>query len=149
MAKTAVGLFLNRASVKDVIHELGDKGYSWLRVIGEPLGISEQGAMSIAHTDFEANLARELKSVGANEAEIECYIKGLQRGGVVVLAGVADQEADLAAEIMNRHDAIEVEELRALAPHLPAGHSAHKHDMSAQYGRLRSNSAGGARLFFW
>jgi hypothetical protein len=50
-----------------------------IRVVGEALGMTEAGAMSIAHTDFEVDLIRELKSIGAGEDDAEDYIQGLRR----------------------------------------------------------------------
>lgn len=153
MEKTAVGLFSSPELADKVVRELEAGGLARqdIRVIGEPLGISEPGSMSIAHTDFEVDLIRDLKSIGAGEDDAECYAQGLKRGGAIVLAVVSDEKADAAVDIMNRHHAIEIEELKVLAPHLPLGHASmsHGHEADVQYGRVRSSASGGARLFFW
>lgn len=152
MARAVVGLFLDRRAADDVIRELEGGGFARqdIRVVGEALGMTEPGAMSIAHTDFEVDMIRVLRSIGASEGDAECYVEGLRRGGAVVFAAAPDQKADKAIEIMNRHNPAEVEELAATAPHLSSEHRAmfHNHAATTQSGRVRSSS-GGARLFVW
>jgi hypothetical protein len=101
MARTAVGLFLDRSLVGDLIGELEANGFARedIRVLGEALGMTEPGAMSIAHTDFGVDLIRELRSMGASEHDAECYLEGLRRGAVVVFAAASDQRAEIAAQI--------------------------------------------------
>jgi hypothetical protein len=59
---------------------------------------------------------------------------------------------DQAAEIMNRHDAVEVQELIGSDPHntesLVGETMTPKLDGSAQTGRI-SQPGGGARMFVW
>jgi hypothetical protein len=107
--------------------------------------------MSTPHTDFEVELTRELKTIGAAEADAEAYVRGVRRGGVMVFATGSGEQADAAAEIMNRHCAVEIEELSASVPHLPStvgDDVAPGRDGSVQAGRVRSPGAG-ARLFVW
>ena len=49
MAKTTVGLFLDRSLVGDLIRELEANGFARqdVRVVGEALGMTEPGAMSM------------------------------------------------------------------------------------------------------
>jgi hypothetical protein len=152
MARTAVGLFLDRSLVGDLIGELEANGFARedIRVLGEALGMTEPGAMSIAHTDFAVDLIRELRSMGASEDDAECYLEGLRRGAVVVFAAASDQSAEIAAQIMNRHNAVEIETLKVTEPHLPTDRSfmPPNRDASMQAGRVRS-SGSGARLFVW
>src|ERR1041385_5505140 len=77
MARTAVGLFLDRSLVGDLIGELEANGFAReeIRVLGEALGMTEPGAMSIAHTDFGVDLIRELRSMGASEDDAEVTSK--------------------------------------------------------------------------
>lgn len=88
MARTAIGLFLDRSLVGDLIRGLEANGFAQqdIRVVGEALGMTDAGAMSIAHTDFEVNLIRKLRSIGASEDDAECYLEGLRHGAVIVLA---------------------------------------------------------------
>jgi hypothetical protein len=115
MAKTAVGLFENPSSVDDVVHELEASGFprNDVRVLGEPREMAGSGVMSTPHTDFEVDLIRELRTIGAAEADAEAYVEGVRRGGVMVFATGSDEKADVAAEIMNRHGVVEIEELSA------------------------------------
>ena len=153
MAKTAVGLFENPGSGDEVVRDLEANGFlpNDIRVLSEPLEMSGSGLMSIPHTDFEMDLIRELRTIGAAEADAEAYVQGVRRGGVIVFATGSSEKADAAAEIMNHHRAVEIEELSASELHLP---SADGDDMTpgrnspGQAGRIRS-SGGGARLFVW
>ena len=96
------------------------------------------------------DLIRELRSIGAGEDDAECYLEGLRRGAVIVFAAASDQRAEIAAQIMNRHNAVEIETLKVTEPHLPMDSSfmPPDRDASMQSGRVRS-SGSGARLFVW
>ena len=149
MARAAVGLFENSQSVDGIIHDLEASGFPHndIRVLGEPRDMAGSGMMSIPHTDFEVDLIRELRTVGAAEADAEAYVKGVRSGGVIVFASGSDEKVDAAAEIMNRHRAVELEKLAASEPHLHSSMSFGRNS-SGQSGRKRS-SGGGARLFVW
>jgi hypothetical protein len=154
MAKTAVGLFENPGSFDEVVRDLVASGFSQndVRVLGEPEEMAGSGLMSIPHTDFEMDLIRELRTIGAAEADAEAYVEGVRRGGVIVFATGSGEKADAAVEIMNRHRAVEIEELSAPEPHLPGTHRddqlARGRKSSVQVGRFRS-PGGGARMFAW
>jgi hypothetical protein len=153
MAKTAVGLFENPGSVDEVVRELKASGFPQkdVRVLGEPRDMAGSGVMSTPHTDFEVDLIRDLRAIGAAEADAEAYVRGVRRGGVMVFATGSAEKADAAAEIMNHNCAVEIEELSASVPHLPSTGGddvAPGRDSSVQAGRVRSPGAG-ARLFVW
>jgi len=153
MAKTAVGLFENPGSVDEVVRDLKASGFPQkdIRVLGEPRDMAGSGVMSTPHTDFEVDLIRDLRAIGAAEADAEAYVRGVRRGGVMVFATGSGEQADAAAEIMNHHCAVEIEELSASVPHLPStvgDDVATGRDSSVQAGRVRSPGAG-ARLFVW
>lgn len=152
MPKTAVGLFKNPGDVKDVVREVEAVGLprNEIRTLGEPLNLGLDGVLSIGRIDFEVDLFRELSRMGASRAEAEAYVNGVRRGGVLVFATGPDEKVDRAAEIMNRHGAVETEENRALEPHLhtsihSGGTAVHE---PVQAGRLRQ-SGGGAAFFVW
>jgi hypothetical protein len=149
MARAAVGLFENSQSVDGIIHDLEASGFprNDSRVLSEPQDMAGSGTMSIPHTDFEVDFIRELRTAGAAEADAEAYVRGLRGGGVIVFASGSDEKVDTAAEIMNRHCAVELEELRASEPHLHSSMTPGR-SSSGQTGRIRSSS-GGARLFVW
>jgi hypothetical protein len=149
MARAAVGLFENSQSIHGVIQDLEASGFprSDIRILSEPRDMAGSGMMSIPHTDFEVDLVRELRTVGAAEADAEAYVKGVRGGGVLVFASGSDEKVDVAAEIMNRHCAVELEELGASEPHSHSPTTPGRNS-SGQIGRIRS-SGGGARLFVW
>jgi hypothetical protein len=158
MAKTAVGLFENPVAVDEVVRDLKASGFPQkdVRVLGEPRDMAGSGVMSTPHTDFEVDLIRDLRAIGAAEADAEAYVRGVRRGGVIVFATGSGDQADAAAETMNRHCAVEIEELSSAVQYLPStvgkgddvvpGQAGQ--DGSVQVGRVRSPGAG-ARLFVW
>jgi hypothetical protein len=153
MAKTAVGLFRNLDLVAGVVQDLEANGFprKEILVLGEPSGTSNAGVLGIPRTDFEVDLTRELRGIGAAEPDAEAYVQGVRSGGAIIFATASDDRADVAAEIMNRHSPVEVEELRAVEPNLPGTggeYTNHVHDSSVQFGRVRF-TGGGARLFVW
>jgi hypothetical protein len=153
MAKTAVGLFESPGSVDSVVLELEASGFprTDVRVLGEPRDMAGSGVLSTPHTDFEVDLIRDLKSFGALEADAEAYVRGVRRGGVMVFATGSPAMADNAAVIMNRHYAVEIEELSSPVAYLPSAEENETvpgREGSSQAGRVRA-SGSGARLFVW
>jgi hypothetical protein len=153
MAKTAVGLFKSPGSVDEVVRDLKASGFPAkdVRVLGEPREMSGNGVTSTPRTDFEVDLMRELRGIGAADADAAAYVQGVRSGGVMIFATGEGEKADTAAGIMNQHFALEVEELNGSEPHLPSTNAddpAAARVGSVQVGRVRSPGAG-ARLFVW
>ena len=153
MAKTAVGLFENSGSADGVVRDLTAKGFLQkdIRVLGEPIEMAGSGLMSTPHTDFEVSLIRDLTAFGVVEGDAEAYVQGVRRGGVMVFATATGKNADQAAEIMNCHGAVEIEQISATRPELSGaeiGEEIPARDPSTQTGRVRSQGSG-ARLFVW
>ncbi len=153
MAKTAVGLFENSESADDVVRDLEAAGFlrKDVRILKEPLEMAGSGLMSTPHTDFEVELTRDLTAFGVLEGDAEAYVQGVRRGGVMVFATGSGKKADTATEIMNRHGAVELEEIGALRPELPTpgqGETTPVRAPSIQIGRVRSPGSG-ARMFVW
>ncbi len=153
MSRTAIGLFENPGSVDEVVRDLEACGFPQkdVRVLGEPREMAGRGVMSTPHTDFEVGLIRDLTAFGVIEADAEAYMQGVRRGGVMVFATSSGEKADAATQIMNRHGAVELEEISASRPNLPnvdAGEVTPVHNISTQTGRSRSPGSG-ARLFVW
>ena len=153
MAKTAVGMFENSGLVDGVVRDLTAKGFlqKEIRVLGEPIEMAASGLMSTPHTDFEVDLIRDLTAFGVVKADAETYVQGVRRGGVMVFATGPGKKADQAAEIMNSHGAVEIEQISAPRPALPKaeiGEEISVRDPSTQTGRVRSPGSG-ARLFVW
>jgi hypothetical protein len=153
MAKTAVGLFENSELADEVVRDLEATGFlrTDVRILKEPMEMAGSGLMSTPHTDFEVALTRDLTAFGVLEGDVNAYVQGVRRGGVMVFATGLGKTADTATEIMNRHGAVELEEISALRPELPTsdqGEATAVHVPSVQIGRVRSPGSG-ARMFVW
>ena len=153
MSKTAVGLFENPGAADQVVRDLEASGFprNDVRILSESLDMPSSGAMGIPNIDFEVSLERDLRKIGASGPEAEAYIKGVRRGGVLVFASGSNERIDAAAEIMNGHSPMEVEELTGGELNLPGttGEDATPTNArSVQTGRVRQ-AAGGARVFAW
>jgi hypothetical protein len=153
MSKTAVGLFQNPSVADQVVQDLDAGAFprNDIRILGEPREMTVNGAMSTPRLDFEVSLNRELKAIGATSDEANAYVQGVRRGCVLVFATGTSAQVDRAAEIMNRRDAIEVEELVGSEPHTDglAGESLTRiQASSSQTGRINQPGSG-ARMFVW
>ena len=153
MTKTAVGLFENSELADEVVRDLEATGFlrTDVRILKEPLEMAGSGLMSTPHTDFKVELTRDLTAFGVLEGEAEAYVRGVRRGGVMVFVTGLGKKVDMATEIMNRHGAVELEEISALRPELPTsdqGEVTPVHVPSVQIGRVRSPGSG-ARMFVW
>ena len=153
MTKTAVGLFENSGLADEVVRDLEATGFlrTDVRILKEPLEMAGSGLMSTPHTDFKVELTRDLTAFGVLEGEAEAYVRGVRRGGVMVFVTGLGKKVDMATEIMNRHGAVELEEISALRPELPTsdqGEVTPVHVPSVQIGRVRSPGSG-ARMFVW
>lgn len=153
MPKTVVGLFEKPGVVDDVVHEIETLGFPQkeVRTLEEPATFEVTGVMSFPRLDFEVELGRELTRIGATKAEAEAYVKGLRRGGALVFATGSDDRVDAAAEIMNQHGAVEIEETSGPEPQLPG--VVHENmtpirDHPVLAGRIREPGSGAA-FFVW
>jgi hypothetical protein len=153
MSKTAVGLFENPGLADQVVRELEASGFprNDVRILSESLDMAGSGVMGIPNIDFEVSLNRELRTIGASGPEAEAYVKGVRGGGVLVFASGLDEKIEAAAEIMNRHSPVEVEELTGGELNLPSRTGENvtpTQARSVQTGRVRQ-AGGGARVFVW
>ena len=153
MPKTAVGMFENSGLADQVVRDLEASGFPEkdVRILSESLDMPGSGVMGIPNIDFEVSLNRDLRKIGASGPEAEAYVKGVRRGGVLVFASGSNERIDAAAEIMNRHSPIDVEELTGGELDLPSTTGENvtpTQTRSVQTGRVRQ-SGGGARVFAW
>lgn len=153
MPKTAVGLFQNSRLVDEVVREIEAAGFprKEIRTLSEPASFDITGVMSFPRLDFETELARGLTRIGATEAESAVYVEGLRRGGALIFATGSDESVGTAADIMNRHGAVEIEETSGPEPHLPGAARQSVTPMRSspvQAGRIRE-PGGGASFFVW
>lgn len=156
MPKTAVGLFENASLAREAASEIEKLGFppNEIRVEGEPLDFAVSGVMGIPHIEFQVALTRELMRIGAAKSEAEAFVRGVARGGALVLAtGPDETKVDAAATVMNHHGAADVEEVTGSEPHLPTGNRADDvspvRARSIQAGRVTYPGGGGARGFVW
>ena len=100
------------ASWTSVVREIEALGFprKEVRTLTEPANFEVTGVMSFPRLDFEVDLARELTRIGATKAESQAYVEGLRRGGALVFATGSDEKVEAAADVMNRHGAVEIEE---------------------------------------
>jgi hypothetical protein len=153
MSKTVVGLFKNSVVGYQVVHDLNVSAFprNEIRVLREPIDMPVGGVMSPPHSDFQVRLERELTAIGATVPEVGAYTQGVSRGGVLVFATGSNQQVDSASDIMNRHGALQVEDLTGKEPNTEAmiGEEVplvHANSTQADRG---SPSGGGARMFAW
>jgi len=153
MSKTAVGLFENPGVADQVVHDLEASGFprNDVRVLSEPMDMPVTGVMSTPHNDFQVELNRDLRKIGATDLEANAYVQGVRRGGVLVFASGPDERIEAAAEIMNRHSPVEVEELTGGELNLPSatGKTVPRVQGSSVLTGRTSQSGGGARMFSW
>ena len=153
MPKTAVGLFESSGPVDDTVRDIEGLGFPRkdVRSLEEPANFDVTGVMSFPRLDFEVDVARELTRIGATKAEVQAYVEGLRRGGALVFATGSDEQVDAAADVMNRHGAVEVEQPTGADPHLPdvlRESMASMRDSAVQGGRIRE-PGGGVFVFVW
>jgi hypothetical protein len=154
MPRTTVGLLRDRKVVEDVVHEIEALGIprNEVRTVKEPGSFEVKGVMSFPRLEFEVDLARELKRIGATKAETQAYLDGLRHGGALVLATDSDEaKVDAAAYIMDRRGAVAIEETSGPEPRLPhvgLDRPSPIHDKTVLAGRIRQ-PGGGACVFVW
>jgi hypothetical protein len=152
MAQTAVGLFDQTHDIDLVLNALRAEGFPAdnIRVLSKPSGMAVDSMTSTPTVDFCSALTKDLRSMGASEAECETYVSNVQNGCVLLFVAGTAADADKAASLMNDSGAVEIEEFAGAAPMLPsvrageagAGGIALKED------RTRAKSEG-ARVFTW
>ncbi|HUO26784.1 MAG TPA: hypothetical protein VMU61_14040 [Candidatus Aquilonibacter sp.] len=152
MPKTAVGLFENPRSMEEVVREIENLGLprKEVRTLKEPVDFEVTGVMSFPRLDFEVELQRELKRIGATESQAQAYLEGLREGGALVFATGPDQKVEAAADVMNRRGAVEIEKNSGPEPNLPGtsyDNTTPNRDSLVLAGRIRE--PGGASLFVW
>lgn len=153
MPKTVVGLFESPEQVDHAVREIEALGFPRreVRTVQEPTSFDVTGVMSFPRIDFEVDLSRELARIGATTHETRAYVEGLRRGGALAFATGSDEKVDAAANIMNRHGAVEVEEVIGSEPELAAvGHHTRTpaRNSTVMTGRVRQ-ADGGACVFVW
>jgi hypothetical protein len=113
MPKTVVGLFENPDDVDEVVREIESQGFA-RKAAGaaeeEPTIPDLTDVMSFPHIGFEIDLIRALTRIRAAGADVRAYLEGLRHGDSLVFATGSDDKVAAAADTMNRHGAVDVEE---------------------------------------
>jgi hypothetical protein len=152
MKTTAVGLFAQSETAEAVVNALRESGIASdeIRVLARPVASSVDSATSTPGLDFVAALAEDLRSMGANDSELEAYLDGVRNGNVLVFASGNAAQADSAAQVMNRFEPAEMHELAGAIPELPAAHVGEvgTNILSMKGDRARAQATG-ARVFTW
>jgi hypothetical protein len=152
MPKTVVGLFENPVVVEDAVREIEALGFprQEVRTLQEPANFAVTGVMSFPRLDFETDLSRELKRIGATALETHAYVEGLRHGGALAFATGSDEQVASASRIMNLYGAVEIEEVSGPEPVMPVVAYRHTpiYDSPVLAGRVRE-SGGGACVFVW
>ena len=153
MADTAVGLFEDRETADAVVDALRANGIpgNGIRVLSQPVASPVESPTSTPAIDFAAAISRDLRSMGATEADSEAYLAGVRRGNVLVMATGSTAQAETAISVMNAYEPVEVEEFAGFAPAMPAvrGKEVPAHDsISLDSDQARAKSEG-ARVFSW
>lgn len=152
MAQTAVGLFEQSHDVDLVLNGLRAEGISSdaIRVLSKPSGMAVKGKLSTPTVDFCSALAKDLRSMGASEAECETYVDSVQNGDMLMFVTGTAYESDRAVSLMNTYGAVEIEEFAGAAPLLPTTRVGEvgANGISLKEDRTRAKSVG-ARVFTW
>jgi hypothetical protein len=152
MSKTAVSLFENRGLADQVVRDLEASGFprNDVRILSESWDMTVTGTMSTPRHDFQVDLGHDLRAIGATEAEAKAYVRGVQQGGVLVFASGPDERIAAAAEIMNRHNPMELGELTGGELNLPSSNGrgmASVRDTSFHSGRSGRYPGAGIRVY--
>ncbi|MBV6431772.1 MAG: hypothetical protein IANPNBLG_01905 [Bryobacteraceae bacterium] len=153
MQKTTIGLFKTAEHVEEVVRDIEALGFTrnGVGAIKEPGVFEPNGVMSFPRLEYEVELGRTLSRLGAKKEETEAYIGGLRHGGALVFATDEDEKkVDAAADVMNRHGAVDIEESASAAPHLPRlPHESLRQTQDAVLTGRSRQSGSGARFFTW
>jgi hypothetical protein len=152
MTETAVGLFEDRGRAEEVAQVLLANGFplDGIRILSKHSALPVQSVNSTPAFDYAAALFRDLKAMGASEAECEAFVEGLHRGNGIVFASGTLAEADNAVTVMKSHHSIDTEEFEGSAGALPGMHISEMaaHDIGAKISVSRKRSEG-PRVFSW
>jgi uncharacterized protein (TIGR02271 family) len=99
MAKRVIGLFDDAAEAQNVVTDLVNSGFKREEV--RSLSAATQGELGPELSPYT--------NLGIPEPEARSYAEGVRRGGTLVSVQAADERADLAAEILERHGAVDID----------------------------------------
>lgn len=101
MASLVIGLFERRSDAEAALNDLAQNNFDCSHIeLKEPY--TENSANSLAH------LRHELEGEGVPEDDAKLFEEGVRAGDSLEVAHVADDRAEEAREIMNRHGALDI-----------------------------------------
>lgn len=101
MASTVIGLFEERADSDAAISDLKSAGFS-----ASDIETKEAGSAS--------GLDNDLQGHGVPDGDIKLFLEGVRAGDTLAIAHTADDKAEQAREIMDRHGALDIHDAYAL-----------------------------------
>lgn len=138
-------MFSNPVLVDEVVHELEANGFARqdIRILGEALSLTEVGPTSIAHTDFEIDVIREFKSIGADQSDAEGYIQGLRVAGIIAMILVRTCPTRKLAEplISSAWVRPQTPRVHGVAQRLSCDHAACEHNAQAPESEYSTTSS--------
>ncbi|HEX8947320.1 MAG TPA: hypothetical protein VF790_00075, partial [Dissulfurispiraceae bacterium] len=111
--KTVIGLMDNYTQAEDLVKDLTNNGFR-RDAINVVRSEEKAAAGAKAGAKKEGGFFEHIKELftgvsGAPEEERGYYAEGVRRGGILVSVVCDDEKADLAADIMNKHGAIDIQ----------------------------------------
>lgn len=106
--KTIIGMFEDYDEAEDLLDDLVDEGFDRASI---DIIKTEEGR----EKEKGGGFLQSLKKLFTTQKDIPesyrgYYSEGVRRGGVLVSIAVSDEDAERATELMNKHDAIDVEQ---------------------------------------
>jgi uncharacterized protein (TIGR02271 family) len=99
MAKTVIGFFDDASEAQNVVTDLVNSGF-------RPEDVRSVAAATQGESGLDLAAYADLR---VPEPEVRSYAEGVRRGGTLVTVQADDDRADLAAEILERHGAVDID----------------------------------------
>jgi uncharacterized protein (TIGR02271 family) len=99
MASTVIGFYDSESTAQQVVQDLHSSGFS------------DRAVESTMGSGNSSNLTSRLERAGAPHDEAERFARGVEQGGSLVTVVTDQRQADTAADIMQRYNPIDVEDL--------------------------------------
>lgn len=112
MAYTVLGLFDSMSDVNEVKRELKALGIpdSDIRVTQQSSATAQGGAAYSEDKGFWKSLKEMFTGDDEGYRDADYYAEGTRRGGILVSVDVSDERAESAADILRRHNAVNIDE---------------------------------------
>jgi uncharacterized protein (TIGR02271 family) len=105
MTQTVIGIFKNTSDAQDAVEELLDNGFTEGNV---DLSVNNATMSSATNNDSESGISKFFKNLFGGDDESDRYTKAAERGSIVTVHTQTSEEAQQAAELLDKYGAIEV-----------------------------------------